>query len=62
MKYICFITVRSLSTRLKNKCFLDFGGVKVLEHIILRCIYGGLIPIVCTSENKADKKISNYQK
>jgi len=62
MKYFCFITVRSLSSRLKNKCFLDFGGVRVLEHIILRCIYGGLTPIVCTSNNKADKKIINLAK
>lgn len=57
MNNICFITVRSSSSRLKNKCFLDFGGIMVLEHIILRCFYGGLKPIVCTSDNKADKKI-----
>ena len=62
MKYICFITVRSSSTRLKNKCYLDFGGIKVLEHIILRCIYGGLTPIVCTSDNKSDKKIIEIAK
>jgi len=59
MEYYCFITVRSSSSRLKNKCFLDFGGITVLEHIIFRCIYGGLIPIICTSENPADRKIIN---
>jgi len=57
MEYYCFITVRSQSSRLQKKCFLDFGGITVLEHIILRCIYGGLTPVICTSENKADKKI-----
>lgn len=62
MDYFCFITVRSSSSRLKKKCFLDFGGISVLEHIILRCIYGGLKPIVCTSKNKADRKIVQLAK
>ncbi len=57
MKYYCFITVRSSSFRLKKKCFLNFGNITVLEHIILRCICGGLTPIVCTTDNNADKKI-----
>ena len=57
MKYYCFITVRSSSSRLRNKCFLEFGGITILEHIILRCIYGGLKPIICTSENNVDKQI-----
>ena len=56
MEYNCFITVRSSSSRLRNKCFLEFGGITILEHIILRCIYGGL-NLICTSENKVDKKI-----
>ena len=59
MDYYCFITVRSSSSRIKKKCFLDFGGMTVLEHIVLRCIYGGLVPVICTSENPADKKIIN---
>ena len=57
MEYNCFITVRSSSSRLRNKCFLEFGGITILEHIILRCIYGGLKPIICTSENNVDKQI-----
>ena len=62
MKYYCFITVRSSSSRLKKKCFLDFGNITVLEHIILRCICGGLIPIVCTTKNKCDNKIIKLAK
>lgn len=62
MEYNCFITVRSSSSRLKKKCFLDFGNITVLEHIILRCIYGGLTPIVCTTTKKADEKIIKIAK
>ena len=62
MKHYCFITVRSSSSRLKKKCFLDFGNITVLEHVILRCIYGGLSPIVCTTENIADRKIVKLAK
>ena len=62
MKYYCFITVRSSSTRLKKKCFLNFGSITVLEHIILRCIYGGLLPVICTTEKVADKKIIKIAK
>jgi spore coat polysaccharide biosynthesis protein SpsF len=62
MKHYCFITVRSSSSRLKKKCFLDFGNITVLEHIILRCIYGGLSPVICTTENVADIKIIKLAK
>jgi len=62
MKYYCFITVRSSSTRLKKKCFLDFGNITVLEHIILRCIYGGLSPVICTTEKMVDRKIIKLAK
>jgi len=52
-----FITVRSSSSRLAKKCFLDFLGISVLEHIILRCKFGGINPIICTTINKEDDKI-----
>ena len=58
-KIYAFVTVRSSSVRFPQKCFLEFSGINVLEHIIFRCIYGGLIPIICTSENPADRKIIN---
>ena len=57
-----FITVRSSSSRLHNKCFLDFFGVTVLEHIILRCIFGGINPIICTTYNKKDDEIIKIAK
>ena len=31
------ILVKSSSSRLKNKCFLEFGDVNIIEHIIKRC-------------------------
>ena len=62
MKYYCFITVRSSSSRLKKKCFLDFGNITVLEHVILRCIYGGLSPVICTTDNVVDIKIIKLAK
>ena len=54
-----FVTVRSSSSRLPKKCFLDFFGISVLEHIILRCKFGGINPIICTTTNKRDDKIIN---
>ena len=56
------ISVRSNSKRLRKKCFLDFGGVNLLEHIILRCKYGGITPIVCTSNKDIDKKVIKVAK
>jgi spore coat polysaccharide biosynthesis protein SpsF (cytidylyltransferase family) len=49
-----FITVRTESTRLPNKCLLPFGSGNVLQHIINRCKFYSLEPIVCTSLNKSD--------
>jgi spore coat polysaccharide biosynthesis protein SpsF len=57
-----FITVRSSSSRLPNKCFFDFFGINVLEHIILRCKFGGIEPVVCTTNNKKDDKIAKIAK
>tara|TARA_Y100000739_G_C20548716_1_gene437161 strand:- start:15 stop:761 length:747 start_codon:yes stop_codon:yes gene_type:complete len=52
-----FVTVRSSSTRLPNKCFLKFGKLNVLEHVIERAIFYDLLPIICTTKNKDDDKI-----
>jgi len=54
MKYFGFITVRSNSSRLKKKCLLKFGRYKVIEHIIIRAIKGGILPILCTTNDKSD--------
>ncbi len=60
-KYV-LITVRSNSKRLKNKCFLKLGNITVLEHVISRCIFGELTPIVCTTKNINDRKIIKIAK
>jgi NAD(P)-dependent dehydrogenase (short-subunit alcohol dehydrogenase family)/spore coat polysaccharide biosynthesis protein SpsF (cytidylyltransferase family) len=56
-KIPAFITVRTGSSRLPNKCFLTFGEVTVLEHVILRAKYYDLEPIICTSLLKQDDQI-----
>lgn len=61
-KYIGLILVRSQSKRLPEKCFFKFGKVNVLEHIILRCKYYKIEPIICTTTNKQDDKIINIIK
>lgn len=61
-KIIGIILVRSNSKRLPNKCFLNFGKVNVLEHIIQRCKHYDIIPIICTSYLKIDKKIVEIAK
>ena len=51
------ITVRSKSSRLPGKCFLSFGDVPVLEHVVMRAKHYGLSPIVCTTLEAEDDKI-----
>ncbi len=55
MNYIGLITVRTSSSRLKNKCLLYLDkNIRVIEHIILRCVDSGITPILCTTQNKSD--------
>ncbi len=56
------ITVRSKSTRLPNKCFLPFGNMSMIEHIIVRSKNYHLRPIVCTTESDDDKDIIKISK
>jgi len=49
-----FITVRSKSSRLPEKCFLPFGDMTMIEHIIIRAKDYNLRPIVCTTTSKED--------
>jgi spore coat polysaccharide biosynthesis protein SpsF len=56
-KIPAFITVRSSSSRLPNKCFLPFGKMSVLEHVIQRTKDYGLEPIVCTTCEPEDDLI-----
>ena len=60
-----FITVRTNSSRLLNKCLLDLGGINVITHIIRRAKKFKIIPITCTTKNKSDdilEKISKIEK
>ena len=46
------ITVRTSSTRLPKKCLLSFGEYNVINHVINRCKYFKIEPIVCTSTDE----------
>ena len=52
-----FITVRSSSTRLPNKCYKSFGDMTVIEHIIKRALHYGLDTIDCTTNESKDGRI-----
>ena len=52
-----FITVRTSSTRLPNKCLLPLGNDSVLEHVIKRCLRYDIEPIVCTTSHSGDDVI-----
>jgi len=52
------ITVRSTSKRLPGKCFLPFGDVSVLEHVVLRAKHYRLSPIICTTREQSDDQIA----
>ena len=49
-----FITVRTASSRLPQKCLLPFGDYNVIEHIIHRTKHYQLEPIICTSTDCSD--------
>jgi spore coat polysaccharide biosynthesis protein SpsF len=54
LKIPAFITVRTASSRLPQKCLLPFGDYNVIEHIIHRAKYYQLEPIICTSTESSD--------
>lgn len=58
--FIAFLTVRSKSSRLPEKCFLPFGSTNVLGHVISRAKYFGIDSVVCTSLDASDDKIEDY--
>jgi len=57
LKIPSFITVRTSSSRLPQKCLLPFGNGNVLEHIIRRAKHYNLDVIICTSVDKSDDVI-----
>lgn len=62
MKKIGIILVRSQSKRLPNKCFLKFGSFSLIEHIIKRCRFYSITPIICTTSNFNDNEIVKIAK
>tara|TARA_S200000501_G_scaffold377271_1_gene434968 strand:+ start:3201 stop:3947 length:747 start_codon:yes stop_codon:yes gene_type:complete len=58
-----FITVRTSSSRLNNKCLSKFGSFDTLiEYIIDRCFYFNIDPIICTSSDMSDDIIEKIAK
>jgi spore coat polysaccharide biosynthesis protein SpsF len=53
------ITVRSQSTRLREKCFLKFGDGNIIEHLIKRARYYSINPVISTTNNKHDDRIAS---
>tara|TARA_Y100000389_G_scaffold147641_1_gene146575 strand:- start:45450 stop:46214 length:765 start_codon:yes stop_codon:yes gene_type:complete len=60
--YFAFITVRTNSKRLPNKCFKELNNIKIIDHCILRAKSFKIIPIICTSNNPADKILIKHAK
>ncbi len=61
-KPIGFITVRTSSTRLPNKCLLPLGDETVISHVVKRAISYGIDPIICTSTDKSDDILEEISK
>ena len=61
-KPIGFITVRTSSTRLPNKCMLPLGDETVISHVVKRAISYGIEPIICTSTDKSDDILEEISK
>tara|TARA_B110000259_G_scaffold79434_1_gene93029 strand:+ start:283 stop:1038 length:756 start_codon:yes stop_codon:yes gene_type:complete len=58
------ITVRTTSSRLPNKCLLNFGdsNTKLIEHIVERSISYDIEPILCTSIDPSDDILEEIAK
>ena len=61
-KPIGFITVRTSSSRLPNKCMLPLGDETVISHVVKRAISYGIEPIICTSTDKSDDILEEISK
>ena len=59
---IGFITVRTSSTRLPNKCLLPLGDETVISHVAKRAVAYGIEPIICTSTDKSDDILEEISK
>ena len=54
------LTVRSGSTRLPNKCWLELSGIPVIQYVVNRCRESDIEPIICTTTNQSDDKFENF--
>ena len=59
---IGFITVRTSSTRLPNKCLLPLGDETIISHVAKRAVAYGIEPIICTSTDKSDDILEEISK
>ena len=62
MRVPAFITVRTSSSRLPQKCLLPFGDCNVIQHVIRRALFYKLDPIVCTTVEPDDDVIVRIAK
>lgn len=60
--YVGFITVRTSSSRLPNKCLLPLGDDTVISHVVKRAIASGIEPIICTSTDPSDDVLEDTAK
>ena len=60
--YVGFITVRTSSTRLPNKCLLPLGDETVISHVVKRTLACGIEPIIVTSTDKSDDILEEISK
>ena len=56
------ITVRSESSRLPGKCYLQLGNKSVIETVIDRCKDSQIIPVICTTISSADDPLEELSK
>lgn len=56
------ITVRLGSSRLNQKCLLEFGVGNVIEHVIRRAACAGFAPVIATTDQPADDALEAIAK
>ena len=62
MKHFGIITVRTQSSRLKEKCLLKIDDYSIIEICIIKCLKANIIPIICTTKNKTDDILEKISK
>src|SRR3989344_2295633 len=64
LKFACFLTVRTGSTRLSQKALLEIKGKRLVEHVIdrIRLVRGIDGIILCTSDDPSDDVLGEIAK